>query len=433
MLAVLVALALPTVAGAQGAGASTARAGGLAEGLAEGLAGRVAGRDSLVVSVLTMGQGAALFDRFGHASVRVRNLTTGLDSAWNWGMYDFNAPGFIPRFLAGDTRYWMEGFPSGALIDYYRRSGRAVWEQELSFNAEEADSLLTYLRWNALPENKFYRYDYFRDNCATRVRDLLDGILHGELTRTITGDGYGVTWRGETIRLVDEFPVIGFGMNFALGAPADATVSAWEALFIPMRLRDAIRTVKVRRAGEADRALVSHEVELAPVGLYVEAAAPRSFFAGALTLGMALALAVLLTGNAAATSAVARNVVRVMGVTWHFVAGMSGTLVLLAGLMTHHLFMGANTGVLLGTPVSLALVVLMIPAWSHTPDTRRLRLAATLSLFTCGAAILALIAHAVPSVAPANLAAVALALPVHAAFAYLLRLRAASLPTGVAA
>lgn len=101
--------------------------------------------------------------------------------------------------------------------------------------------------------------------------------------------------------------------------------------------------------------------------------------------------------------------------------------------MTHHLFMGANTGVLLGTPVSLALVVLMIPAWSRTPDTRRLRLAATLSLFTCGAAILALIAHAVPSVAPANLAAVALALPVHAAFAYLLRLRAASLPTGVAA
>lgn len=319
----LVALALPTVAGAQGAGASTARTGGLA--------GRVAGRDSLVVSVLTMGQGAALFDRFGHASVRVRNLSTGLDSAWNWGMYDFSTPGFIPRFLAGDTRYWMEGFPSGALIDYYRRSGRAVWEQELSFNAEEADSLLTYLRWNALPENKFYRYDYFRDNCATRVRDVLDGSLHGELTRTITGDGYGVTWRGETIRLVDEFPVIGFGMNFALGAPADATVSAWEALFIPMRLRDAIRTVKVRRAGEADRALVSHEVELAPVGLYVEAAAPRSFFAGALTLGMALALAVLLTGNAAATSAVARNVVRVMGVTWHFVAGTSGTLVLLAG------------------------------------------------------------------------------------------------------
>jgi hypothetical protein len=397
------------------------------------LTGRIVGHDSLVVSVLTMGQGEELFDRFGHQSVRVRNLTTGLDSAWNWGMYDFNSPNFIPRFLTGETRYWMAGFPSDLLIDYYRRSGRAVWEQELSLNAQEADSLLTYLRWNARPENKFYRYDYYRDNCATRLRDLIDGVLHGELKRTITGVGHGVTWRGETIRLADEFPIVGFAMSFALGTPADATLSAWEEMFIPMRLRDAIRPLKVRRAGEPERPLVNRETELVPVGAYVEAPAPRSFLVGALTLGISLALAILLIGNAATASTAARNTIRVLGVTWHFVAGVSGTLVLLAGLMTRHVFMAANTGVLLGTPVSLALMVLMIPAWSRNPDPRRLQMAATLSLFTFGAASLALVSHAAPSFSPADLSAVAFALPVHAAFAYLLRVRATVVTAGRAA
>src|SRR3989304_4039010 len=112
-------------------------------------------------------------------SIRVRSPETGLDSAWNWGMYDFTSPGFIPRFLTGETRYWMEGFASLPLIDYYRRNNRAVWEQVLDLDAQEADSLLAFIRWTARPENRFYRYDYYLDNCATRVRDALDTVLRG--------------------------------------------------------------------------------------------------------------------------------------------------------------------------------------------------------------------------------------------------------------
>ena len=408
----VLSLAVPAAARAQQPAASVT------------LTGRLAGRDSLVVSILTMGQGAELFDRFGHMSIRVRSTATGLDSAWNWGMYDFNTPGFIPRFLTGETRYWMAGFPTPSLVNFYRQAGRAVWEQELSLNAQEADSLLAYMRWNAKPENKFYRYDYYLDNCATRVRDLLDAVIGGELKRALAGSGSGVTWRGETVRLADAFPAVGFAMSYALGARADVPLSAWEELFIPMHLRDAIRPLRVQRAGESARALVSREAVLVPEGAFVEAAVPRSFLAAALGTGIALALAVLFLSKGADTSLAARTAIRALGVTWHVVAGVSGTLVLLAGLLTRHAFMGANTGVLLGTPVSLALVLLVIPAWSRTPSPRKVEMAANLALFTFGASSVVLISHAIPSLAPADLSAVALALPVHAAFAYALRERA---------
>jgi hypothetical protein len=392
------------------------------------LTGRIAGSDTLIVSVLTMGQGAELFDRFGHMSIRVRNLATGLDSAWNWGMYDFNTPGFIPRFLTGETRYWMAGFPSPWLLDYYRRQDRAVWEQTLALGPREADSLLALLRRTSRDENKFYRYDYYLDNCATRVRDALDSVLGGALKRTLSGPGQGLTWRHETIRLAADFPLIGFAMSFALGPRADVPMSAWDELFIPMRLRDALRGVRVMQSA-GERPLVRAERVLVPEGAFREAATAPSFVGWGLGAGIAIAIGLLLLGNAARTSVAARAALGVLGFGWHLTAGLCGTLILLAGLVTRHRFMGANTGVLLGTPVSLILAGLMFVVWSRGASPRTLRAAALLAAFTGAAAALALLSHVTPSLAPADLSAVALALPVHVAFAHVLRLRAASATT----
>jgi hypothetical protein len=392
------------------------------------LTGRIAGSDTLIVSVLTMGQGAELFDRFGHMSIRVQNLATGLDSAWNWGMYDFDSPGFIARFLTGETRYWMAGYPTGNVLGYYRYNRRAVWEQRLDLGPREADSLLALLRRTSRDENKFYRYDYYLDNCATRVRDALDSVLGGALKRTLSGPGQGLTWRHETLRLAADFPVIGFAMSFALGPRADAPMSAWDELFIPMRLRDALRGVRVTQ-GAGGRPLVLAERLLVPEGAFTEAAAAPSFVGWGLGAGIAIAIVVLLLGNAARTSVAARAALGALGFGWHLTAGLCGTLVLLAGLVTRHLFMGANTGVLLGTPVSLVLAGLMFIVWSRRTSPRTLRAAALLAAFTSAAAALALFSHVTPSFAPADLSAVALALPVHAAFAYVLRLRAASVTT----
>ncbi len=379
-------------------------------------AGRTAatGPDSMVVSLLTIGQGAELFDRFGHTSIRVRNDAVGLDSAWNWGMYDFESPGFIQRFLTGETRYWMAGFPSGLLVAYYRRANREVREQELALTRAEADSLLRFLRWNAEPANKFYRYDYYLDNCSTRARDALDAVTGGALRGAMAGAAGGVTWRSETLRLADAFPAIAFGMTFALGPRADATLTTWEEAFVPMRLRDALRGVRVARPGGPEP-LVRVEHLLAPQGPFIEAAAPPSYAPFAAVIGLAIGIVLLVlrrTGIAAADIAIAG-----FGSVWHLVLGVAGTLVLLAGLFTRHYFMGANASVLLGTPASLALAWLYVAAWRKGASARTARAAIALAALAAACAVAALLAHAVPGASPADWAPVALVLPVHLALA----------------
>jgi hypothetical protein len=370
------------------------------------LRGRVAGRDTVRVSLLTVGPGEEVFDRFGHAAIRVRNTATGLDSAWNWGMFDFNSPNFIPRFLTGETRYWMAGFPTGLFVDYYRRAGRAVWEQDFDLDPAQADSVLTVLRWNARDENKFYRYDYYLDNCSTRVRDAIDAAVGGALRRVATGPSTGITWRSETMRLAEAFPILNFGMTFTLGPRADRELSRWDELFIPMHLRDAVRAVRVPHA-DGEHPLVAAERTLVPVGAFPEAARPPTMVGWAALVGIVLAAMLVLLGRVAP-----RGFGTAAGL-WHGGAGLAGGLVLWAGSFTRHVFMGLNTNVLAATPVSLALAVLVPLAMARGASERMRRAAAGAAAFTVVAWMLALASHLAPSWAPADLAPLVFAGPLH--------------------
>jgi hypothetical protein len=377
--------------------------------------------DSLVVSLLTMGPGELLFDRFGHTAIRVRNVSTGLDSAWNWGMYSFEDPKLIIRFLTSETRYWMAGFPTSLFVDSYRRAGRAIWEQELAIDQQAADSLLRFLRWNAREENKYYRYDYYLDNCSTRARDALDMAVRGALKQSLATavPDSSVTWRKETLRSSAAFPVVAFGMTFALGTPADAVVSPWEEGFLPVRLRDRLRAVQV--PGFAGmQPFVRAERELNPPGAIVDAPKAPSYVAPALIIGVLLHFVIMLLGRAGRTRTAPRVALAMFGSLWHFTVGIAGMLVLLAALFTRHEFMDANTSVLLGTPVSLALAFLYGRGLASGAGAGMRRAAMALSVIAGVAAALALLMHFIPPVSPADWAPALLIAPVHLALAHAL-------------
>jgi len=379
----------------------------------------VPAEDSVRVSVLTFGPGEMLFDRFGHMAIRVRDSRTGLDSAYNWGMYDFNSPNFIGRFLTGETQYWMAGFPTALFVDYYRRAERSVWEQDLALDRVTADSLVAFLRWNAQPANKFYRYDYYLDNCATRVRDVLDQILGGGLKAQITGPGDGRTWRDETLRLAAAFPSIGLGMTFALGRPADVPLTKWEMAFIPMHLRDQLRSVRVGE-GTGARPLVVAERALVENDKYKEQAHfARSRFEQFGPFNNFLVLLYLLGFAAVGLGALrprpwARWGSAVLISGWHLFAGLAGTLVLLAGTMTRHTFMAQNPSVLLGTPVSL-LLVLLIPLAFRRNASERTRKAATAAAVFAAIAALSTFGFALAGLGTSGIAAVVVGTIMHVA------------------
>lgn len=377
--------------------------------------------DSIVISVLTMGPGAELFERFGHQSIRIHDITTGLDSAYNWGMFDFDQPHFIARFLTGDTRYWMQGIPSPWLISVYRNSGRAVWEQELNLTRFEKDSLWRYIKWNATEDHKWYRYDYYRDNCATKVRDILNMVLNGSVERAIATHEHGVTLRSETLRLARDYPMINFGMDFVLGRPADDTLSAWGEMFVPMRLQELIRTIRVRHSDGSIGRLVHRERQLVVDERYKDSDTPPGYFTPALEVGLLISGILLTFCILPAGSMPARWTVGVIGTVWSLLAGVTGMLLLCADLFTRHaVYMGHNVNVLLATPASLALAVLIPFALRTAASPRLIHAVRSLAIFVAAASILAVLLRVIPPLAQENRPLLALAVPVHAALAFAL-------------
>jgi len=377
---------------------------------------------SVTVSVLTFGPGEEVFERFGHNAIRVQRPGTGLDVAFNWGMFTFDQPHFIQRFLTGDTKYWMQGFSGAAFIAEYQAQHREVWEQELALSASEKDSLVKFLDWNQREENRYYRYDYYRDNCSTRVRDAIDGIIGGAIRNTATARAHGVTYRSETLRLAKAFPELLLGMDFVLGPRADTPSSGWDELFVPMRLRDLLREVRVAGPNGTLVPLVAREVKLVSDPTYVEAIAPPSMIPAGRRVGMLVAAIFLLAMSRALVRNVAvRWIVVAIASAWSLAVGLSGGVLLFAGIFTRHYYMGANLNLLLATPLSLVIAI-VLPFALRSVASNRLRSAAVaLTSAAAVAAVLGAVITIAGPLAQLNGSAVALLLPGHLMLALFVR------------
>jgi len=317
----------------------------------------------LRVSLLTFGQGTEVFERFGHNAVRISDPATGLDVSWNWGMFSFDEPNFLGRFLKGTSRYWMQGFPSEPLLAYYRANDRETIEQVLRLGGAQKLALLQFVRWNERDENKFYHYDYFLDNCSTRVRDALDRALGGALKRAWADSLSGYSFRGEALRLTEAAPFSRLGIDIALGPRADARMTAWEEAYVPMRLRDRIRGVRVPGADGKAVSLVAQEQRLYAAVRAPEAPLPTAFPAlyVAVALGFLAPLAIFgglafisaLRGRWIGAQRVSRMVIAALAAVWYAGTALMGLGVAFMELFSAHVFWYGNWNVLLLSPLGL--------------------------------------------------------------------------------
>lgn len=193
------------------------------------------------VSVLTMGPGDHPFTRFGHNAILVEWDEGGPrpDLVFNFGTFSFNGLDGVKDFMEGRFRYWLSVTTLDATRKVYAAEQRSLTGQLLALTAAERATLFERLSANAEPDERYYDYDYYRDNCSTRVRDAVDQLLGGELHRQINGAGR-LTFRQHTLRLVGDTPWLYFGLDAALGAPTDRPTTRWEELFLPQELHDEL-------------------------------------------------------------------------------------------------------------------------------------------------------------------------------------------------
>jgi hypothetical protein len=374
----------------------------------------------ITVTVITFSPGELVWERFGHNALWIHDGRAGTDIAWNWGLFDFAQPDFLQRFLSGDTRYWMAGEDAYRMIAAYHEVGRTITLQRLDLTQQQAAALRDFVRWNSLEENKYYRYDYFRDNCSTRLRDAIDRVLGGALKRATDSVQTPLTYRGESVRLTSGLLPEQLGIDVALGRPADRPISEWQSFFIPMRLRDGLRTVTVPRPGGTPVALVSDQRTIPPTsgpGVTVPNEPPslvlRYCLLGVLLAAVAVVLRAIGKSNRAGLWALS-----LFGMLWSLLCGVIGLVLIYMWAFTRHVFWGWNENLLLLSPLSLALLILLPAALLRSrgvgPARAGARIVAVLG-------VLALFMSIVPG-GQANLAIVALVLPLHLALAWALSL-----------
>lgn len=198
-----------------------------------------------IVSLMTVAPGSELYSTFGHSALRVFDPSQNVDRIYNYGTFDFDQPDFYLNFCRGKLLYILDverfkSFERGNMME-----GRGMQEQQLNLTPLQKERLFNLLEDNALTQNRSYKYDFFYDNCATRIRDMVDKALYGQVTYDSTHVGAQRTMRQLLRAYLTEHPWTGFGIDLVLGMPTDKVAGVQHYVFLPDNLHDAFATARL--------------------------------------------------------------------------------------------------------------------------------------------------------------------------------------------
>ena len=226
--------------------------------------------DSVEVSLITCSPHEEIYSLYGHSALRWHDLhktgpTAGQDLVFNWGLFNFNKPYFILRFVFGLTDYELGTINYEYFVPYYRKWGSSVTEQVINLTNDEKRNLKKALAENLKPENKVYRYNYFYDNCSTRPRDIIERSLNGKVEWADRED-YKPTFREMVRECNRNHDWSRFGNDILLGLKADFKTDRIEQEFLPMNLMQDMAMAQVYANGEY-RPLVKEQRDVVPPGV----------------------------------------------------------------------------------------------------------------------------------------------------------------------
>ena len=201
------------------------------------------------VSLLTADPGTELYSSFGHSAIRMREIgPDGRDLVFNFGTFDFDTPNFYGKFATGKLNYMLSVVNYDRFIVEYDYLKRGLREQVLDLSQEQKDFLLQHLDAQYAPERRFYKYDFFYNNCATKIRDAFDVVIGEQLVWSDT------LAEEKTFRnLIDEFvlplPWADFGIDLALGSVIDRPATELEKQFLPTYMEQAFAKATIIENG----------------------------------------------------------------------------------------------------------------------------------------------------------------------------------------
>ena len=222
--------------------------------------------DSVEISLLTCQPHDEVYSLYGHTAIRYHELIKGgIDAAFNYGVFNYNAPFFAIRFVFGLTDYELGAYPTQLFEREYRHFGSMVTEQVLNLTNEEKYNLRMALVENLKPANCVYRYNYFYNNCTTKARDIIEHHINGKLEYAGRED-YTPTYREMVRHMTRNNPWSRFGNDLLLGIQADSKTAMRQQEFLPDNLLYDFDHAQIYANGQY-RPLVKERRIMVPAGV----------------------------------------------------------------------------------------------------------------------------------------------------------------------
>lgn len=193
---------------------------------------------------MTVAPGEFVYSTFGHSAIRVKDPVTRFDRCFNYGTFEFEQPNFLLKFCRGKLLYNLD-VESYRSFEYGNLQDRRPMQEEV-FNMDKAQKqrLFDLLQENYKEENRYYKYDFFYDNCATRIRDIVQNTFFYQLQFDTSALPKGATMRQLLQPYIEEKPWLDFGIDLVLGLPADRRASTADYMFLPDYMHDLFAKAK---------------------------------------------------------------------------------------------------------------------------------------------------------------------------------------------
>jgi hypothetical protein len=380
--------------------------------------------DSLVIKFAVMGPGDELYFWWGHIGIIIEDYNTSRSRFYDWGVFSFENTNFFSNFAIGRLIYSCAASSPSWNLRNYMESNRDITIYTLDLPTEKKEELRDYAEWSILPENKDYFYHHFKDNCATRIRDIFDMATDGAF-KARYGDAPGRYTLRQHVRRHTWFnPFFDWFLNFLMGRDIDQPLAIWEEMFLPAEIGARALEFSYTDSDGIERKLVSSVEKMnTAIGRPAVLDVPRLQWPRELVFGCFLAavLGVLLFLKNQENQIASIIWAALQGVLGLFF-GISGLALFFMTFFTNHDYTYHNINVLFINPLLLAAVVFGILHIKAPDDMEKYKWSIVIKavwsyVFVFG--IITLLLRLIPGLHQMNLVTLAMVLPFAAALSFL--------------
>jgi hypothetical protein len=305
-----------------------------------------------VAYLITCAPGTETYSIYGHSALRIVIPAKNTDTIYNWGVFDFDTPNFTWKFAKGRLDYMLIAQSSKSFLSDYYYEKRSVYSQKINISPGEIKKLIELVNENLKPENRKYRYDFFYDDCSTRIRDLFEKSIGEKLKYPPPETGRIPTFRDLVAKYQNPYPWLKFGVDLIMGSTADKHAHFRDRMFLPIDMKDELSKTVVHRGDKMIPLLQN------PSGIldFPLPSVKQNFFISPPFVFTLLIIVILIL--AALTKS--RKIIRIIDIVIYSVFSVLSILMIFFNFFTDHEQMKWNLNIIWLNPFIIVCLVMLI-------------------------------------------------------------------------